>query len=414
MKKTLVAILLCLISPTLSAQEATLKGKLERYVAGAGQVSLYVMGQVDTKEITPSRDGSFTVKVDLWERNRVLLFWDDGVDHDWSCTFYLEPDATTKLTVLNGKRSTTSNTQKATTGNPQKATREVHFEGAGAGLSHYTNLCYQTFEREMLLDSLHLVSLTDFRQAQDYIETVLQPLGEALLNIGQDDTEETSSQKENDTEATEDNGREEEANSANTGDEEFTGADAESADIEEGDDGENPEATFAEEERQGLDMQQLEAEFRYAMLAERRGQHMADDPAFKAYIADIDTNDSEQAAAIANLVQWQTVATPKRYAPLRDEAAQLAALEQVTDDEDVRNAVADIVMQRFMLRVQMGANPADKRYRPLYETLRRVCTDRSYNDFIDTQLLRMEHPELFKDESNTPPATVLDDIPDVE
>lgn len=371
MKHCLYILLLCILHATASAQEATLKGKLERYTAGVGSVSLYVMGQVNIEDITPGRDGSFTVRTDLWERSRALLFWDDGTDHNWSCTFYLEPNQTTKLTVSNSKRATGSNSSMAI--------RDVRFEGANASLSHYTNLCYQTFEREMLLDSLHLASFTNFLDAQQYIESVLQPLGEALLDIAADENEK------------EDGGTEDE------------------------DDNDNPEASFAEEERLGLDMQQLEAEFRYALLAERRGQHMSDDPAFKAYIANIDANDSEQAPAIANLILWQTVADPKRYAPRQDEAAQLAALEQLTDDEDVRNAVADIVMQRFMLRVQMGENPADKRYKTFYETLRRVSTDPSYNDFIDTQLLRMEHPELFKDEDTTTErSNVLDDIPDVE
>lgn len=400
MKHCLYILLLCILHATASAQEATLKGKLERYTAGVGSVSLYVMGQVNIEDITPGRDGSFTVRTDLWERSRALLFWDDGTDHNWSCTFYLEPNQTTKLTVSNSKRATGSNTTKAI--------RDVRFEGANASLSHYTNLCYQTFEREMLLDSLHLASFTNFLDAQQYIESVLQPLGEALLDIAADENE-----KEDGGYESEADGAENEDRSAGT--EDIGGAESEDEGIDDEDDNDNPEASFAEEERLGLDMQQLEAEFRYALLAERRGQHMSDDPAFKAYIANIDANDSEQAPAIANLILWQTVADPKRYAPRQDEAAQLAALEQLTDDEDVRNAVADIVMQRFMLRVQMGENPADKRFKTFYETLRRVSTDPSYNDFIDTQLLRMEHPELFKDEETTTErSNVLDDIPDVE
>lgn len=346
------------------AQEAILQGRIER-VTDDDALQLYVMGAVDTKRVELEDDGSFSIGVDLLERSRAILFWKGRGDDDWTCTLWLYPDSI-------------SNVKLSTHRTKKQLVKEACFSGAGASLSTYTNLYYQTFERQTLLDEQHLTEFPDFKSCQKYIEQILQPLGEALLDLTSEDF---SDEEESD----------------------FSGGDADEAEDDDVDDDadvdEDDAVDYLEQKRRELDYRQAEAEFTYALLAEHRGQKMANDAAFMERLKEMDPNDAEQADAIAFMTSWRIAAFPDRYKPLRDEAAQLRCLEMFTKDEDVRNEVADRIMQRFFLRVQMGeVDPADPAYSNLYDIFQRVSTDTTYDQFILTQKNIMEHPELYTED----------------
>ncbi len=359
-----MSLLLSLVCCPLLGQEATLRGRLE-HAAASDALQLYVQGTVGEKLIELADDGSFSVGVDLFERTRAVLFWKGRTPVDWTCTFWLQPDSTLRVTLQ-----------------PRKVRKEfqprVTFEGANAALSAYTNLYYQTFERENLLDSAHIASLPDFLACQQYIERTLQPVGEALMNLTPEDFAEEG----------------EEAPEPALSDE--SDSPSSSADEEDEEDALPDRLEMA---RLELDYRQAEAEFTYAILREHAGQAMEADAAFRQRLDEFDYDDPAQADAIAFMTLWRIVAHPQQYAPLTREAAQLRCLSQYVKDEDVRNEVSERIMQRFFLRVQMGeADPTAPSSRALYEEFRKVSTSDAYDDFISTQLDIMEHPELYTED----------------
>lgn len=354
------------------AQEARLTGRLERSNAN-DDLQLYVMGTVGEKRIELANDGSFSVGVDLLERSRAILFWRGRTEEDWTCTFWLQPDSTLHLTL----------TPRKTRG---RFDPKVAFQGSNAALSTYANLYYQTFECENLLDSAYLSTFATFSECQQYIEKTLQPIGEALMNLTDADFgEEAEEIPEDDEDADE------------------------AEDVEpEGEDGYSPQDRL-EMARVELDYRQAQAEFAYALLRERSGQPMESDAAFRARLDEFDYADPSQADAIAFMTEWRVAAHPEQYAPLTDEAAQLRCLASYVKDEDVRNEVADRIMQHFFLRVQMGeVDPSDPSCRSLYNELRSVCTSADYEEFVSTRLDIMEHPDLY-DESPVEEEATEDD-----
>lgn len=359
----LITFVSCLLSvATLSAQEAVLQGRVE-HPKEDDYLQLYVTGTVDVKTIELDEKGEFSCSVDLFEPTRCILFWKGRSDDDWSFALWMQPDSTVSVTL---------DVQKV-----KKVQRPtIAIRGACAARSHYTNLYYQTFELQNMLDSNHLSDLPDFRSCQTYIQQTLLPLGESLLNVTDDEFGEGEEPEP-----------EEHLSAADDEDEEA--ADAGSA------------ARFCERERNELDLRQVEAEFAYAILSERSGRSMELDKAFVERLAEIDTTDVDQAHVMALMTEWSVVAHPDRYAPLTDEAAQLRCLSLYVADEDVRNAVAEYIMQHFFLRVQMDeVNPSSPSCRPLYEELRRVSTDDSYEEFIETQLQMMDRPDLFEEDKD--------------
>ena len=364
----LFSLLFFAVCGSLSAQEATLSGRLE-HAASTDELQLYILGTVGEKTVDLAPDGSFTMGVDLLERTRAVLFWKGRTAVDWTCTFWLQPDSTLRVTLL-----------------PRKVHREfqprVTFEGANAALSTYTNLYYQTFERENLLDSAHIASLPDFKACQQYIERTLQPVGEALMNLTPEDFAEGG----------------EEAPEHSLSDDSASPSSSDNTE----DDDEEDEDTLPdrlEMARLELDYRQAEAEFTYATLRERAGQSMEADAAFRQRLDEFDYADPSLADAIAFMTQWRTIAHARQYAPLTHEAAQLRCLSQYVTDEDVRNEVAERIMQHFFLRVQMGeADPTAASSRALYDEFHRVSTSDVYDDFISTQLDIMDHPELYTED----------------
>lgn len=351
----------------LSAQEATLQGRINK-MNDDDELQLYVTGSVGTKRIELQDDGTFTTSVDLFEPARCVLYWKGRTLEDNSFVLWLCPDSVSSVELSMHKQK-------------KQSIPEIRFSGACTPLSQYSNLFYQTFERRNLLDSVFLAANPSFAACQSYIESILQPLGESLLDLSlvlpADQMQESAESESQDEEVS---------------------AFAQLFD-------------FVDEQRAQLDIRQLDAEFEYALLAERRGQKMDDDAAFQARLAAIDSTDAEHAYPIALMTRWDIVAHPERYAPLTDEAAQLRCLSLFTTSEDVRNEAADQIMQRFFLRVQLGeVNPASPSFLPLYEELKRVSTSDAYDEFIDTQHLIMQHPELF-DEGVGDSDEGVDDVP---
>lgn len=367
---------LTLASLPLFGQEAMLKGRIERK-NNADELQLYVMGTVGEKAVELNDDGTFDIGVDLLERSRVILFWRGRSEVDWTCTFWMQPDSTLQMTL----------TPRKTKG---RFDPKVSFEGANAALSAYANLYYQTFERENLLDSAHIASLPNFAACQQYIERTLQPIGEALMNLTDADFAEGEAMPEDML------------------DEEEDVAERQSPSDEEEEDEELPDQL--EMARVELDYRQAQAEFTYALLRERAGQAMEGDAAFRAMLDEIDYSDVAQADAIAFMTEWRVVAHARQYAPLVEEAAQLRCLSQFVKDEDVLNEVAERIMQHFFLRVQMGdVDPTSPSCRALYAEFRSVSTSDAYDDFINTQLDILEHPELYSSDADDPASETDED-----
>lgn len=341
------------------AQEAILQGRIE-HAKPEDYLQLYVTGTVDMKTIEPEDDGSFTASVDLLEPTRCILYWKGRSIDDWSFAFWLRPDSTVQVTLDIQKHK------------KQSPTPTFSLQGACKARSCYTNLYYQMFEQQNVLDNECLNQQPDFASCQSYIQQTLQPLGELLLDISDTDFDENEKL-----------------------DGEMLDADFDEEDT----DDLGPAARFCDQQRYELDLRQVEAEFAYATEAERAGHSMEFDTAFLQRLAELDTTDPEDAYALSLMTRWSIVAHPERYAPLVEEAAQLRCLSQKVTMQDVRNAVAECIMQQFFLRVQMNeVDPSSPSCRPLYEELQRVTTDNTYAQFIETQLQMMDHPDLFEEQ----------------
>lgn len=392
----LLALLLC--SHSLWGQEAKLTGRIE-HANEDDVLQLYVMGTVSEKNIDILEDGTFSIGVDLLERSRAVLFWKGRTPDDWTCTFWLQPDSTLQLNLAARKVR-------------RKMEFTAQFQGANAALSTYSNLYYQTFERENLLDSVYLAGYSTFADCQRYIEHTLQPIGEALMNLTPSDFLEGEEAPEQPLDEDDDTP----SAATDDADDPFSSSSLSHlrSDEDYDEDDEEPQ-DHLEMARVELDYRQAQAEFTYAMLRERAGHHMEDDAAFQARLHELDYADPTQADAIAFMTAWRVVAYPQQFSPLTDEAARLRCLSQYVTDEDVRNEVAERIMQAFFLRVQMGeADPTSATAHVLYDEFRKVSSSDTYDDFITTQLDILEHPELYSDEPEPDPEAEDEDQEDDE
>ena len=343
-----------------------MQGRIER-VQSSDALRLYVFGNVDETPVDLSGDGSFSVDVDMFEPSRAILYWDGRAAEEWSFVVWLQPDSLSRVQLSVQKDKSV-------------LTPGIRYEGACADVSNLSNLLFQLFERQNVFDAEHLSTFTNFAACQAYVEKTLQPLGEAWLNVGAGDGNDALRYDNDDDD---DDG---------DGDDDPSTSSGQAHD----DDAPSVFNPFGCDMSASLDSLLALGEFTYALLAEQRGQKMEEDEAFKARIAELDGDDVDQAFAIGMMTAWAVVAHPERYAPLTDEAARLRCLTQFTTNEVVRNEAADHIMQDFFLKVQMcQVNPDSPACRPLYEELRRTSTSGAFDVFVETQLLRIEHPELF-------------------
>ena len=148
--------------------------------------------------------------------------------------------------------------------------------------------------------------------------------------------------------------------------------------------------TFAQQAQAALDEQRANALFAYAISSEKQGRHMADDADFAAFVSAINPNDTLQASKIYSYLQWYYAAHPGLYTPMAAEGAQIKYLAQYTQNQDVRNEVANIYLMNILFLASWGMDTASSDLKDVYEQYLTVSTDTTYTAFIQENLAKME------------------------
>lgn len=147
---------------------------------------------------------------------------------------------------------------------------------------------------------------------------------------------------------------------------------------------------YVAEARHELAAQRTKALFTFAIEKEKAGTPMKDDAGFQALVNSINPNDTTQLTDILSYLTWAQAANPQQYAPLEGEAAMLRRVKDYTQNQDVRNQVADSYLQTAFFYVMFGASPADPQFKSLYETYLDVSTDTTYQSFVHQALASMQ------------------------
>lgn len=148
--------------------------------------------------------------------------------------------------------------------------------------------------------------------------------------------------------------------------------------------------TFAEQAQGALDDQRESALWGYAISSEKMGHKMLADADFKAYIAGINPNDTLQVSRIYSYIEWYYAAHPNLYTPMSAEGAKVKFLSEYTQNQDVRNKVANIYLMNVLYLAGWGMDTAGAELKDLYEQYLVVCTDTTYYAFVRENLARME------------------------
>jgi thiol-disulfide isomerase/thioredoxin len=147
---------------------------------------------------------------------------------------------------------------------------------------------------------------------------------------------------------------------------------------------------FAEQAQGALDDQREAALWNYAVSSEKIGHKMSADADFKAFIADIDPNDTLQVARIYPYIEWYYAAHPNLYTPMSSDGAKVKYLSEYTQNQDVRNKVANIYLMNVLFLAGWGMDTAGAELKDLYEQYLAVCTDTTYQAFVHENLARIE------------------------
>ena len=210
----------------------------------------------------------------------------------------------------------------------------IKFKGEGSAKSTYANQFYQTFSHswEFNPDSL-AAHCTSYSEAAARIDASIAPMQKTLTQI--DDSE------------------------------------------------------FVKMARAALVDQREGALFGYAVSSEAIGRHMTADADFMTMVNAIDPNDTAQTMQIYQYLEWYYAANPGLYMPMTAMGAKLKYLGQYTQNQAVRNSVANIYMMNIMFLASWGLDTTSSEYRDLYEQYLAVSTDTTYVAFCNENLKAM-------------------------
>lgn len=147
---------------------------------------------------------------------------------------------------------------------------------------------------------------------------------------------------------------------------------------------------FAEQAQGALDDQRESALWGYAISSEKLGRKMSSDADFKSFIADINPNDTLQVSRIYPYIEWYYTSHPELYTPMSAEGAKVKYLSEYTQNQDVRNKVANIYLMNVLYLAGWGMDTASAELKDLYEQYLAVCTDTTYYAFVRENLARIE------------------------
>lgn len=157
---------------------------------------------------------------------------------------------------------------------------------------------------------------------------------------------------------------------------------------------------FASKANNAINSQADNALLTYAVAAQGAGKNMEEDKDFMAFINSIDKNDTLQINNITSYLQWYQAAHGDKYLPLTGEAAQLKHLAEYTQNQDVRNKVANSYLQAIFFYASFGVSTSSPDFKSLYEQYQQVSTDTTYTSFVKSQLDKMKYTAAGQDAVN--------------
>ncbi len=143
---------------------------------------------------------------------------------------------------------------------------------------------------------------------------------------------------------------------------------------------------FATQAQAAINDQRESALAGYGISREKMGKTMVNESDYMSYIGDIDKNDTLQAAKIYNYLEWYYAAHPSLYTPMQADGAKLKYLAEYTQNQDVRNKVANIYILNLMFLANWGLDTSSEEYKDLYEQYLKVSTDTTYTEFVKESL----------------------------
>ena len=146
---------------------------------------------------------------------------------------------------------------------------------------------------------------------------------------------------------------------------------------------------FASQAQTALDDQRMGAYFGYAVNSEKAGRSMETDADFQAIIKGINPNDTLEVAKIYSYLEWYYAAHPGLYAPMSAEGAKIKYLGEYTQNQEVRNRVANIYLMNILFLASWGMDTAGSELKDLYEQYLQLSTDTTYTAFIQENLARI-------------------------
>ena len=147
--------------------------------------------------------------------------------------------------------------------------------------------------------------------------------------------------------------------------------------------------TFAEQAQAALDDQRTNSYFGYAIGSEKLGRSTQGDADFMAITAKLNPNDTLQVGKIYNYLEWYYAAHPGLYNPMSAEGAKIKYLAEYSQNQDVRNNVANIYLMNILFLASWGMDTASSNLKDLYEQYLAVSTDTTYTAFCKENLARM-------------------------
>lgn len=147
--------------------------------------------------------------------------------------------------------------------------------------------------------------------------------------------------------------------------------------------------TFVEQAQGALDDQRENAYFGYAIASEMLGRSMAGDADFMAIVNSINPNDTLQVGKIYAYLEWYYAAHPGLYTPMSADGAKIKYLATYSQNQDVRNKVANVYLMNILFLATWGMDTASSELKDLYEQYLAVSTDTTYAAFCKENLAKM-------------------------
>jgi len=147
--------------------------------------------------------------------------------------------------------------------------------------------------------------------------------------------------------------------------------------------------TFAEQAQGALDDQRENSYFGYAIGSEKLGRSLSGDAGFMAIVNQINPNDTLQVSRVYSYLEWYYAAHPDLYTPMSAEGAKIKYLATYSQNQDVRNKVANYYLMNILFLASWGMDTASSNLKDLYEQYLAVSTDTTYMEFCKENLTRM-------------------------